>query len=131
MTFQIENKERMIQASKNRVSAFSTPPKAVNPALTLLPLTGAALATATIMYPVDVCRALTMANAGNADFSIGNHYSKVGLAGFVGKGIIRMPCTLAERQVRRFATNVPSLPAAREWTESHGCNFAKLHRFDG
>ena len=62
--------------------------KSSNAVLTLLPLTGAALATATIMYPVDVCRALMMANAGNKGFTIASHYQKVGLAGFVGKGIL-------------------------------------------
>lgn len=32
--------------------------------MTLFPLTGAAVSTAAIMYPVDVMRAITMANAG-------------------------------------------------------------------
>mmetsp|Transcript_13603 Transcript_13603/g.22198 ORF Transcript_13603/g.22198 Transcript_13603/m.22198 type:complete len:317 (+) Transcript_13603:74-1024(+) len=70
------------------VVAFSAEKK-VNPVMTLLPLTSAAVATATIMYPVDVMRALTMASAGSKEpFSIGAYYQKFGVKGFVSKGVL-------------------------------------------
>lgn len=37
---------------------------ATSAVMTLFPLTAAAVSTAAIMYPVDVMRAITMANAG-------------------------------------------------------------------
>eukprot|EP00515_Schizochytrium_aggregatum_P006557 CAMPEP_0202076954 /NCGR_PEP_ID=MMETSP0964-20121228/5099_1 /ASSEMBLY_ACC=CAM_ASM_000500 /TAXON_ID=4773 /ORGANISM="Schizochytrium aggregatum, Strain ATCC28209" /LENGTH=338 /DNA_ID=CAMNT_0048644207 /DNA_START=40 /DNA_END=1056 /DNA_ORIENTATION=- len=68
-------------------SAPATP--AVNPVMTLFPLTSAAVATAGIMYPVDVMRALSMSSAGSKEpFSIGAYYQKFGLKGFVSKGVV-------------------------------------------
>ena len=71
------------------VLACSEARKPVNAGLTLFPLTGAAVATATIMYPVDVMRALTMASAGSKEpFNIGKYYQKFGIKGFVSKGVL-------------------------------------------
>jgi len=70
------------------VLAYSTPsgPTAFE---TLAPLTGAAVATAGIMYPVDVMRALTMSSAGSKEpFSLGAHYQKFGVKGFVSQGVL-------------------------------------------
>eukprot|EP00512_Aurantiochytrium_limacinum_P002659 CAMPEP_0171498282 /NCGR_PEP_ID=MMETSP0958-20121227/7760_1 /TAXON_ID=87120 /ORGANISM="Aurantiochytrium limacinum, Strain ATCCMYA-1381" /LENGTH=338 /DNA_ID=CAMNT_0012032657 /DNA_START=9 /DNA_END=1025 /DNA_ORIENTATION=- len=56
---------------------------------TLAPLTSAAVATAVLMYPVDVMRALTMASAGSKEpFSVGAYYRKFGVKGFVSKGVL-------------------------------------------
>lgn len=71
------------------MTATQTMKKEVHPALTLLPLTGAAVATATVMYPVDVLRALKMSSAGDKNaLSIGQYYKKFGWRGFVSQGVV-------------------------------------------
>lgn len=63
--------------------------KQTNPVLTLFPLTSAAVATATVMYPVDVLRALKMSSAGEKNaLSIGQYYQKFGWRGFVSQGVV-------------------------------------------
>ena len=56
--------------------------------VTLLPLTGAALTTAAVMYPVDVLRAQKMANASNPNFSIGKFVRESGIKAFTSQGIV-------------------------------------------
>jgi solute carrier family 25 2-oxodicarboxylate transporter 21 len=69
----------MSAKQSSKPSAFST----------LAPLTGAAVSTAGLMYPVDVLRALTMASAGTAGgFNAGEYYRKFGWRGFVSKGVV-------------------------------------------
>ncbi len=46
------------------MASTQAPAKPTSAVMTLFPLTGAAVSTAAIMYPVDVMRAITMANAG-------------------------------------------------------------------
>jgi len=71
------------------LSTNEAPKKAVNRAMTLAPLTAAAVATAFIMYPADVARALKMSSAGSKEpFSLGKHYQKFGVRGFVSQGVI-------------------------------------------
>lgn len=70
---------------------------------TLAPLTGAAVTTAALMYPVDVMRALTMASAGGGEpFSVGAHYAKHGPRGFVSQGMVPEICKSSVMRVSKF-----------------------------
>ena len=82
-----------INMQTQRVQAFSAaaapPAKKASSGSTLLPLTLAAVTTAAVMYPVDVCRALSMSSAGSGEaFSVTKYYSQHGAAGFVSKGVV-------------------------------------------
>jgi len=69
----------------------------------LAPLTGAAVSTAVIMYPIDVLRALKMASAGGeGGLSIGGFYQKYGLKGFVSQGVIPEICRATAMRVSKF-----------------------------
>jgi len=55
---------------------------------TLPPVTTAAIITATVMYPVDVCRALVMASPGvGAGEAVGGFIKNHGITGFVKQGL--------------------------------------------
>eukprot|EP00386_Alphamonas_edax_P000684 GDKI01002130.1.p1 GENE.GDKI01002130.1~~GDKI01002130.1.p1 ORF type:complete len:142 (+),score=48.96 GDKI01002130.1:130-555(+) len=70
---------------------------------TLIPLTGAALSTAALMYPVDVVRALKMANASSVEpFSLGGFYSKFGWRGFVSQGVLPELAKSTTMRVSKF-----------------------------
>mmetsp|Transcript_21523 Transcript_21523/g.38029 ORF Transcript_21523/g.38029 Transcript_21523/m.38029 type:complete len:339 (-) Transcript_21523:43-1059(-) len=77
--------------------------KPVNPVLTLAPLTAAAVTTAGVMYPVDVMRALSMSSAGSKEpFSVGAHYQKHGINGFVSKGVLPELAKSSVMRVSKF-----------------------------
>mmetsp|Transcript_35371 Transcript_35371/g.43665 ORF Transcript_35371/g.43665 Transcript_35371/m.43665 type:complete len:332 (+) Transcript_35371:125-1120(+) len=91
--------------SRKRVVAYAAAENkvAVNPVLTLAPLTAAAVATATIMYPVDVLRALKMSSAGSKEpISIAEYYKKFGWRGFVSKGVVPEIAKSSVMRVSKF-----------------------------
>ena len=70
---------------------------------TLLPLSAAALTTATLMYPVDVLRALKMASAGSSEaLTISGFYAKYGMKGFVSQGVIPELARASVMRVSKF-----------------------------
>lgn len=68
----------------------------------LAPLTGAAVSTALIMYPIDVLRALKMASATGEAFTISEFYAKNGLKGFVSQGVVPEICRASAMRVSKF-----------------------------
>ena len=69
----------------------------------LLPITGAAVTTAAIMYPVDVMRALTMSAAGSGTpFSVSTHYKVNGARGFISQGVIPELFKSSSMRVSKF-----------------------------
>lgn len=78
--------------------------KKQNAVMTLAPLTAAAVTTAAGMYPVDVMRALKMSSAGDSgkSVSIGDHYRKFGVKGFVSKGMLPEIAKSSVMRVSKF-----------------------------
>lgn len=69
---------------------------------TLAPLTGAALTTAAIMYPVDVLRALKMSAAAGGGVSPAEFLRKHGVKGMFGQGVIPELAKSTTMRVSKF-----------------------------
>ena len=87
----------------SRVVAYSAAAAPKTSAVaTLAPLTGAAVATSVIMYPVDVLRAIKMSSAGGESFGVGDFYRKFGIRGFVSQGVVPEVIKSSTMRVSKF-----------------------------